>query len=243
MKTLIIGAASTLGREVARSLAKRQHHLFLVGSDARDLEALARDLSVRFNAKVQYIMMDMIALDTKKLMKEVHNKFGRIDNLLCLTGFHHEDENQFMDEKELTRLTLVNFEAPVKIINRFIEDLTSSTQGNCVGLGSIFAQRGRRTSIIYGSCKHGLEYYFEALRHRFANTRCRVQFYRLGWVETQDSRDNRFFKPASVVMVAESIANGLGKDRLNSYLPGWWQFVVFFYKLLPWFIFKRLTKF
>ena len=94
--------------------------------------------------------------------------------------------------------------------------------------------------MIYGSAKRGLEFYCEALRHLLADTGCRVQFYRLGFVRTSMLEGRPpplpFVRPETV---AKAIIRNLGHDR-SIYVPGWWALVAVVLTLIPWRIFKKL---
>ncbi|MBN8483018.1 MAG: SDR family NAD(P)-dependent oxidoreductase, partial [Xanthomonadales bacterium] len=61
MTAIVIGASSGLGRALAVELARRGRPLLLVASDARDLDALACDLGLRFGVAVGTLALDLVA--------------------------------------------------------------------------------------------------------------------------------------------------------------------------------------
>ncbi|MCX7310348.1 MAG: SDR family NAD(P)-dependent oxidoreductase [Alphaproteobacteria bacterium] len=178
MNTVIVGASAGLGRAIAERLAADGHALYLIASDAQDIEALVADLGIRFSIKVSGESLD-------------HLQAGG---------------------------------------------------GNLVGAGSVSSSRGRRTNSVYAAAKSGLETYFAAMRHYMAGSRCRVQFYRLGYIQTRMTFGQRLMFPAlKPEQGADAIVKNLGRDLGAVYLPWWWWGITTIIRFLPWPIFKRLN--
>ena len=164
MRSLIIGASAGLGRELAESLARRGHDLFLVASDARDLAPLASDLSLRHGVRVHYAAEDLVGLQAAQLRDRVLSGLGSPDCIAYVAGASDRRDTGSVSEHLLSRLVEVNYVAAVKIINAFLDDLATSRHSNIIGIGAVAAARGRRRNSIYAASKRGLEFYFEALR-------------------------------------------------------------------------------
>ena len=58
-RSIVIGASAGLGRELTKLLALRNHQLFLVASDVRDLEPLAKDLNFQFGSQVDFLEINL----------------------------------------------------------------------------------------------------------------------------------------------------------------------------------------
>jgi NAD(P)-dependent dehydrogenase (short-subunit alcohol dehydrogenase family) len=240
MKTLVVGASAGLGRAVAERLAADGHALYLVASDARDIAALVSDLSIRFGVKVTGESLDLAKLDIAALRQRVHDNLGPIENLFYIAGVSTLDSGP-IDDDLAVRLIEVNFSAAVRIVNAFLPDLKEGS-GNLVGAGSVSSSRGRRTNSVYAAAKNGLDTYFAAMRHYLAGARCRVQFYRLGYIETRMTFGQRLMFPAlKPDQGAKVIVDNLGRDLGAVYLPWWWWPITAIIRLLPWPIFKRLN--
>ncbi len=241
LKSLVVGASAGLGRAVAEALAEAGHDLFLVASDRRDLDPVARDLSLRFGRSVHWLEVDLLALDLDALRSRVAETLGRVDNLFLLAGqaFMAEDGEPLPDAKA-ERLVEVNLTAPLRIANAFLAEMMAGG-GNMVGAGSVAAVRGRSNNMVYGAAKRGLESYFEALRHRLGATGCRIQFYRLGYLRTRMTAGQKLPFPAMTpeAAAAAMVAN-LGKDLGTVYLPAWWAVIMGIIAALPWPVFRRL---
>lgn len=241
MKSLVIGASAGLGRALAQRLAEAKHDLFLVASDARDLDAISRDLSHRYGVKVSYSPIDLTAPDPALLRERVFADLGGINNLFYVAGVSSMDTGAVPDE--LVRQTIaVNFESAVRLINVFLDDLARTTDANIVTISSVAAARGRRVNSIYGAAKRGVEAYSESLRHRLVGSPCRVQCYRAGYLQTHMIFGQQLLFPALEPSVAaQTIFNNIGTDAGLVYLPRWWFPIITVIRLLPWFVFKKLN--
>jgi short-subunit dehydrogenase len=241
MKSLVVGASAGLGRAIAEQLARDGHMLFLVASDDRDLAAIAADLMIRYRISVHYAAVDLTKFDPANLRKSVIAAMGAPDCLFYIAGQSDKADRGAIDDGLLQRLITVNYVAPVRLINSFLPELMRNAHGNIVGAGSVAVARARRNNAVYGSAKRGLEFYFATLRHLLAATPCRVQFYRLGYLETGMTFGQKLMFPALAPRrAAVAIVRGLGSDIPARYLPRWWLLIITIILLLPWPIYKKL---
>lgn len=242
MKTAIIGASAGLGRALAQELAGRGHDLFLLATDARDLDALARDLRLRFDRNVHYAAVSLRGADPSALRREILHALGGLDALFYMAGISSERDCGSLEPELLEDLLEVNFTAGVRLVNALLPDLEASPQGNLVGAGSVATARARKNNSVYAACKAGLEFYFLTQRHRLAATACRVQFYRLGYLRTQMTFGQKLLFPAAEpAAVAKTMAGNLGSDTGAVFVPSWWGGIVAVLRLLPWAVFKRMN--
>ena len=241
MKSLIVGASAGLGRALAERLAGLGHELFLVSSDAADLEPLAADLKLRHGNPVHVRALDLAEADPEPLRTAVLGEMGGIDNLFYVAGVSIDDDSGPIPDDTALRLMSVNFVSGVRVVNAFLGDLAENPNANIVGMGSVAAGRGRRNNSVYGAAKRGLEFYFETLRHYLAAKPCAVQFYRLGYLETRMTFGQKLpFPVMHPDAAAARICANLGRDLGAVYLPWWWFGIMTIIKLLPWTIFRKL---
>jgi short-subunit dehydrogenase len=242
LKCLIVGASAGLGRSLAERLASQNNDLFLVASDEQDLTALAKDIALRFEVSVGTQALDLNKLDAAKIRREVIHFFGPPDVLLFVAGYGNQHDTGPLEGSELDRLIDVNFRSAVAAVNAFLPDMINGTIRTCVGVGSVAATRARRANMVYGAAKRGLEFYFEAVRHRLYGTQCRVQFYRVGFMRTSMMGDRKPIIPAvSPDAVARQIIDNFDRDLGTVYAPRWWAIIALVLRWLPWVIFRRLS--
>ncbi|MBF0143153.1 MAG: SDR family NAD(P)-dependent oxidoreductase [Magnetococcales bacterium] len=243
MSALIVGASAGLGRALAESLARGGHDLYLLASDDRDLEPLAQDLSLRYGIRIHYEAMDLMNTELVGLRERVLAALPDLDNLLLIAGYSDARAVGPLADADCLRLMTINFVAGVRLINLFLGHLMARQGGNIVGAGSVAAARGRSNNAVYAASKRGLEFYFETLRHFLALSKspCRVQWYRLGYMQTRMTFGQKLmFKSIAPEVAAAAITQNLGKDIPLRYLPRWWFIIMTIIRSLPWPIFRRL---
>lgn len=245
MRTVIVGASSGLGRALAEELARRGHALFLVSRFESDLAPLTEELARRNGIKTAFAPWDVAAgNDPTPLRDRAIESLGGIDNLIMMAGeSRYSMDNGPLPHDHLAALVAVNFTGTLAVINAFMPELVRAPRGSVVGAGSIAGWRGRRRNIVYGTCKRGLEFYFESLRHRLTTTSCTLQFYRLGYIRTRMTLNSGFKPPLPMADpndLARTIADNLGRDLGTVTLPRWWIPILWTFRLIPWPLFRRL---
>ncbi|MBF0092957.1 MAG: SDR family NAD(P)-dependent oxidoreductase [Alphaproteobacteria bacterium] len=239
MKAAVVGASAGLGRALAERLAEAGHELVLVARDSRDLEAVACDLRIRFATSVRWLEADLAVPDAAGLRARIKDKLGRVDALFLVAGLGDDTDHGPMEEAALERVIAVNYTSPVAIANAFLPDLMDGSLSHLVGIGSVAAMRARSRNMVYGSAKRGLEFYFEALRHRLSAYPCRIQLYRVGFMDTSMLPGRGGPLAASPDSIARAILARLGGPGGVAYLPRWWRLVAILLGVTPWRLFIR----
>jgi short-subunit dehydrogenase len=212
-----VGASGGVGRALSEALAARGDALLLVASDARDLEPQASHLRLTYGAHVEFVAAD--ATRPEEFLEKIIStaqSFGEIDGLFFPIGASRNDDSGTLPLNEARSLIDANLLTVMAITGHFLPVLLAANHGCIVGFGSIAAVRGRQTNIVYAAAKRGLASYFESLRHIAARSKVRVQFYQLGYVETQQTFGRRLiFRPAHPAKIAAEVAAAiLGTHRL-----------------------------
>ena len=242
MRALVIGASAGVGRALCEALGARGAALLLVASDARDLDALAAHLRLVYRVEVQTVAADAtrVAECVEKVGKAAA-AFGAINSLYFPIGASRADDRGLLGMDQASAILNTNLAIVIGVTTYFLPQLMTLRRAHIVGFGSIAAVRGRKANVVYSVAKRGLESYFESLRHMTVTTGVRVQFYRLGYVATQQSFGHSLmFPPALPENVAEAIIRNLGSDRGLAYFPRYWAIIAHIVSVLPWSVFKRL---
>lgn len=241
MKALIIGASAGLGRALSQELSARGWDLYLVASTGSALQALSQELSARFGGRIFPEALDLRHGDIAGLKDRVLASLGSPDALFLVAGFCNDQDAGQVPDELLCDLAQVNFLAPMRIANAFVQDLAGKNPGYLVGIGTIAQSRARRANAVYASAKSGLEFYFEALRHHLAFTKCRVHFFRMGYMATRMTMGQKLLLPAMAPeKAAKAILACLDGRQGVRYLPKWWALVMAVFRLLPWGLYKRM---
>lgn len=243
MRALVLGASAGVGRALCEALSARGVALLLVSSDIRDLEALAAHLRLVYGVDVKTVAAD--ATDVAEFVDAVDKAAAEsdgIDSLYFPIGVSHEEDRGLLSEKQATAIISANLTVVIAVTARFLPRLIALPRARIVGFGSIAAIRGRSSNVVYSAAKRGLESYFESLRHIAADSGLNVQFYRLGYVATQQSFGQRLLLPVvTPQQVAREVVLNLDKDIGRISFPRYWSLVGLVVSLVPWKIYKKLN--
>lgn len=238
---VIVGASSGLGRALATELARRGHALLLVASDARDLQAIAADLELRFDADVATLALDLAREpDPGARILASLAAMPSLSALLLVAGVSHDDDDFSLSAARIGELLSINLHAPHAIVHALLPTLRA-TRGTIVLFGSIAAIRGRGHNVVYASAKRALESLHESLRQSHAPSALHVQLYRLGFLATNLTYGMKLPMAAcDPEAAARTIAARLGKGSFTHYLPRRFALIAAIVRTLPWFVFRRM---
>lgn len=232
-----------MGRQIAEALARRGHDLLMIASDYRDLEATANDLCLRFSVRVEpYVCQVRADNDWLNPLTSRIRTFGMLDALMFPIGASSEDDQGFLGLEEARRIVEINFLAVAATVSFTLPEMLRRGNGVIVGFGSVASARGRSRNVVYSAAKRALESYFESLRHLTAGSGVRIQYFHLGYLNTQQAFGRRLLFPvANPRKVAERIIEGLADREGVHYIPWYWKWVVMALRLMPWPIYRRLS--
>jgi short-subunit dehydrogenase len=243
MTTLIFGASAGVGRQLCRAFAAEGQDLLIVARNCLDLSAEAAHCRLLYNVNVDFVAVD--ASDPVQvcnfLVERAATMKAPMRNLIFPIGAATAGDDVFNSSAEMSSLLHTNLTSIMLVVSAFLPHMISTGTGNIVGFGSIAAIRGRRSNVVYSAAKRALESYFESLRHSTASSGVRVQFYRLGYIATQQTFGRKLMFPilASDVVARRVVAN-LDRDIGFASVPQFWSAVGLLLKLLPWRIYRRL---
>jgi short-subunit dehydrogenase len=239
---LIVGASAGLGRSLSEEAARRGHSLLLVSSDSRDLAAMAASLQLQYGVEAKYIAYQFgNNQDQQDAVVSAAKKFGPVDVLLYPIGFAREDDTGFLDDDATLQLLHANFLSHVSLTSALWPILLERRRASIVGFGSVGAMRGRGRNVVYGAAKRALSSYFESLRHLAVGTNIRINFYHLGYLDTQQTFGRELPLPkASPERLACFVLDHLDRDAGTVFYPWYWGPITIGLRLVPWFIYKRI---
>jgi short-subunit dehydrogenase len=242
VRALVVGASAGVGRALCEALGARGAALLLVASDVRDLDALAAHLRLVYRVEVQTVVADARCVgECVEQVGKAAAVFGVIDSLYFPIGASHAEDRGLLGIERASAILNTNLTVVIGLVTHFLPHLLTQQRTRIVGFGSIAAIRGRKTNVVYSAAKRGLESYFESLRHLTANTGMRVQFYRLGYVATQQSFGQRLLFPTvTPQQVAKKVLCNIDKDMGKIFFPRYWALIALAVSWVPWPIYKKL---
>jgi short-subunit dehydrogenase len=241
---LIIGGSSGLGRALAERLAQAGQSLILVSSDSRDTLALASDLRLRYDAQVMGVGLNLedATASLAELDRAVEGS-SPLQGILLPAGANREDDEPGQSDESFEAITRVNYTSICRLINHYLPRLREAGAGWIVGFGSVAAIRGRRRNAAYSAAKRALQSYFESLRHAMGGTGVTVQFYVLGYLDTNLAFGRRTVLPgAPPAHLAELVFRQRGRDFGCRFYPRFWYGADVIIRALPWAVWRKLSN-
>ena len=241
MSYLIIGASSGLGKDLAYELAKKKNNLILISRDIRDLKILKSDLEIKYKIKANILQLDFSKIEAVKKKLNLRSVvLKKAKNILFPIGQMHDRDNISLKTEDGISLIFSNFISITYVVSNFIK---IKREGSIIGFGSVSSSLGRRENSFYSSSKRALESYFESLMVSNTNKKIYIQFYTLGFLDTNLSFGRKLFLPKGSTKKLSKIVY---KNRLESnkkiYFPIWWSSVLLIIKILPFKIILFLLK-
>lgn len=240
---VVIGGSSGLGRCLAERLAFAGHSLVLVSSDLRDTQALASDLALRRRVSVSPVALDLAAPQISFVALDAAlATLPPLAGVVVAAGMNRAGDVPGQPPEAFSAVTNANHTNLCRIIDHCLPRLEPARGGLIVGFGSIAAARGRTRNAAYAAAKRALQCYFESLRHAMAGTQVVVQFYVVGYLDTNLAFGQQTALPrASPQRLADVVYRRRRSDFGVVYYPRFWYAVCLVLRALPWFLFRKLS--
>lgn len=245
MSNLIVGASSGLGREIAYEFGKNSKDIILISRNINDLQSLKSDIQIKYNINVEVFELDLSKLnDVKNFISKNPNLLEKIEGVLFPIGMMIDNDTIKNSEEDFTSLFSANFYSIIFFISKIIRIFEKQNKGYIVGFGSISAALGRDINIGYSCAKSALENYFEGLIISNLKTKINIQFYTLGYLDTNLSSGKNLLLPkGSPKVLARKVFKNLDKKSLKKFFPNWWMLINYAIKIIPFFLSKNIIKY
>ena len=242
MTAIVIGASAGLGRALSSTLAEQGQDLILVASDARDLQPLCAHLQLSHDIKARAVDVDASNISALQAALQSTISEGPAPTAIYLPiGLSQDDDLITTQLAQTSNLWTVNYLSAVAAIQTTLPHLSRSEGTRIVGFGSIATIRGRGRNVSYAAANRALSSYFESLRHDLSGEKVTVQFYQMGYIETQQVFGQATLLPAiSPERAADRIIQDGTRDFGARYLPRFWSMIALVLRNLPWAVFRKL---
>ncbi|HEY7375745.1 MAG TPA: SDR family NAD(P)-dependent oxidoreductase [Polyangia bacterium] len=245
MKTVVLGATKGIGRAVARQLAERGDALFLLGRDAGDLAASARDIELRAGRAPGSIGIAPCDLEAPEefaaALDAADAALGGADTVVVTAGLFATQDRLEADLELARRVLTVDFANTVVFCEEARRRLLARGGGTLCVFSSVAGERGRKPVVLYGAAKAGLTRYLEALDHKFHDKGLRAICVKPGFVRTGMTAG----LPAPPFAgepeaVARDVVRAIERGRPVVYAPGIWRWIMLVIRMLPRFVMRKI---
>jgi len=160
--TLITGATSGIGYEMAKLLAIKGNNLLLVSRNKEKLESIKSEFEAEFGIKAKYLVSD---LSKTGASKDVFNfaKELEINILINNSGFANYGEHTEIDIEENFNLIQLNIVALTELCALFGNKMKQRKEGMILNIASTAAFQPTPYFAAYGASKSYVLNFSEAL--------------------------------------------------------------------------------
>jgi short-subunit dehydrogenase len=138
--TLITGASSGIGYEMARILAERKHNLILVARNFERLQSIRDDFEAKYSIKVKIFRKDLSTpANAEALYKEIQKENVQVEYLINNAGVGNY--GQFINtslQEELNMIEL-NISSLVVLTKLYSQDMVKRGSGSIMNVASLLS--------------------------------------------------------------------------------------------------------
>lgn len=242
-KVVILGATRGMGRALARQLAQRGDHLYLLGRDDLQRERSARDLKIRGARQVAHGRCDLSDPESfGPALEAARASLGDIDTVIVTAASFGTQDQLEADPGLAAQLLTLNLANTVAFCERARVLLLERGGGTLCVFSSVAGDRGRKPVGIYGASKAGLSHYLEALDHRYRAEGLVTVCVKPGFVKTGMTAA---LEPPPFAgepeQVARAVVRAMDKGQPVVYAPGAWRLIMGVIRHTPRFVMRRVN--
>jgi short-subunit dehydrogenase len=236
-RVIIVGASSGIGREIA---CKYVEHGCKVGITGRRLNLL-QELQQQHPHQIFIASFDVTSTGNLERIQQLINEMGGLDLLIYNAGFGEPSLELDCETELLTTRTNVN--GFVEIVGFAFNYFMAQGYGQIALTSSVAALRGNSWAPAYSASKAFMSNYAEGLNLKARKQRkdLVITDIRPGFVKTKQAKGNRQFWVASVKKAAGQIVRAIEQKKRVVYVTKRWRLVAFFFRFLPFWLYRRLT--
>ena len=237
---LVLGATSGIAKATAYQFAKAGWDLQLAGRDIKSVSSVADELSKLTECNTSCFKFDAMKIETH--IDFVNHLPKLPDAVLISVGLLGNQEEAKHNPNGALTILQVNFVGIIPIISIIADKFEERGYGTIIGISSVAGDRGRSSNYIYGSAKAGFTAYLSGLRQRLFKCGVRVMTIKPGYVATKMIAH----KKTSRILTAQpdEVGYAIYKAYTNKkdivYVRWFWRYILFFAKIIPECIFKRI---
>jgi decaprenylphospho-beta-D-erythro-pentofuranosid-2-ulose 2-reductase len=241
-RVVVLGGTSEIALAIVRELsAIEPREVALLGRDGARLAQAADELG----ARCEYVStIEVDADDIERHEAAVATAFERLggaDIVIVAVGLLGERGGLPYDLNGALDVLRVNVVGAGSLLLQAARRLDAQRHGTLIVLSSVAGERVRRSSVVYGASKAGLDGLAQGLGDALHARGVRVMVVRPGFVHTRMTRGLDAAPLATDPgAVARAVVRGLDRGDAVVWVPGSLRWLMLVVRLLPRAIFRRL---
>ena len=201
-------------------------------------------VEIKYNIKVRLISLDFSS--TEEIDKKIFSQkvlLEEIQGVFFPIGTMFEQDGTMVDQEQMRKLIHSNFLSIAYTIQNLRKFLINKKDTTIVGFGSVSSFLGRKVNSIYAGSKRALESYFESLAFDKDFKRINIQFYTLGYLDTNLSFGKDLKLPkGSIEKLSNIVFENKNLNFKTLFYPKYWKIINLIIKLVPFPILRKLAE-
>lgn len=235
-RIIIIGATSGIGYEVAQIYCRLGWRIGVAGRRVERLDQLRSEAP----AQIETEQLDVTAPDAPQKLAELIRKVGGMDIFLLSSGVGNQ--NRMLDPEIELATVQTNATGFTRMVTTAFNYFKENGGGQLVVISSIAGTKGLGAAPSYSATKRFQNTYIDALDQLAHMEKLPIVFtdIRPGFVKTDLLKNDSYPMLMSPEYVARKIVQAIGQKKRSAVIDWKYAILVFFWKLIPGFIWRRL---
>lgn len=194
---LLTGASSGIGLALTKLLYNNPNYKLVATAREASLARL-KEAGLADNENFLTLPLDVdLANQREAVVKQILNRFGRIDILINNAGISYRSVLEHMSEADEHQQMESNFFSPLALIRLVLPGMRDRRHGHIINVSSVGGMMAMPTMGSYSASKFALEGASEALWYEMKPWNIKVSLVQPGFVHSNSFRRVRFSKLAT----------------------------------------------
>ena len=235
-RIIIIGATSGIGYEITQLYCKLGWRIGIAGRRTELLEKIRSEAPER----IETAQLDVTSPDAPEKLTELIDKVGGMDIFLLSSGIG--SQNRMLDPEIELATVQTNTVGFTRMVTAAYDYFKKQGGGQLAVISSIAGTKGLGAAPSYSATKRYQNTYIEALDQLAHMEKLPIVFtdIRPGFVKTDLLKNDTYPMLMSPEYVARKIVKAIGRKKRRVVIDWKYALLVFFWKLIPGFIWRRL---
>ena len=223
--SLVTGATSGIGREIAKQLVFYGCRVLAGGRDKQEMDSLLKELNEISSGCAQGFVFDLSDKNSRQELIKRISENHEVDILVNNAGFGYMADFYEMPENLIDSMAEVNMAAIVDLCRQFLPKMVERRDGGILNVGSVASFFGTPGSALYGATKHFVLGFTDALHQEMLRYGVHVTGIYPGHTDSHfisratAGKKEKWHKAMSPISVAKSALKGLSKNKMRV-VPG-----------------------
>ena len=183
---LITGGSRGIGKAIAKKFAKEGYDIVInYVSESAELGKVKEEMIENRNVDILFVKADVTNYNgCEEMIKEVINKFGRIDVLVNNAGITKDGLLMRMKEEDFDKVIEVNLKGTFNVTKNVIPYMMKQRSGKIVNISSVVAIGGNAGQANYAASKAGIIGFTKSVAKELASRNILANCVAPGFIKT-----------------------------------------------------------